>query len=342
MSDAMEERAGLVLAIDIGGTKVAAGVLEGARPLALRSIPSRPELAPAAMVEVIVDELAGMLAALERGAGEASGLGVGFPGDFDPLSGELKTAPNLPLWVGACPRSLFTAALERRWGRELPVVADNDACVATLAEARCGAGAGAEQLLYLTVSTGVGGARYDRGATRNLEPGLYTFPDPERPDVCLEKLASGPSIADRARREIRAFLGEHGAAALPRLTSVLDGAGGLDAEELDRRLAALTARDLGGAAIAGDELSRELFARSARILAAGIAQLLEPGDERVVLGGSVAVKTPGYVDEVRRELARRRALADAPPTLRAFDPAQIVAAALGDERGVLGAAALVG
>ncbi|MDY7093965.1 MAG: ROK family protein [Acidobacteriota bacterium] len=352
--DSIEEGVGeqpLSLGVDIGGTKVAAGAMSanamaGGALFGWSSAESRPDLEPAAMVVEVVRQVEQLLESLGRSRDEVVGLGIGFPGDFDPLSGVLKTAPNLPAWIGTSPRELFSTCLQRRWECEVPVAAENDACVAALAEARLGTGRGVQRMLYITVSTGVGGARYDSGAVRNIEPGLYTFPDPAQPEINLESLASGPATAAHARREIRAYVDRHGLEQLQQLTSVFsteEGPAPATREQLEELLAQLTARHLGQAASRGDTFSRGLFDRSAHILAAGLAILLDQGfgEQRIVIGGSVAAKTPGYVDQVRQELARRQALSGASQALRSFDPLQIVEAGLGDERGVLGAASLV-
>lgn len=333
----------VALGVDIGGTKVAVGVVDSRGHLIDWSSTESPtEAQPPVMAEAVIDQAEALLAELGLDRRRVVAVGIGFPGDFTPETGVLKTAPNLPKWVGAAPEALFRELLEQRWGRAPRVVADNDACVAALAEATAGSGQGVDRLLYLTVSTGIGGARYDQGRLRNIEPGLYTFPDSALPQVNLETLAAGPGIARRAASEIRAYLDLHDASELPRLTAVFDGKEEVPGDTLEERLENLTARHLGAAAAHGDAFSRSLFSWSARIVAAGLAIRLEDGfgEQRIVIGGSVAAKTPGYVDQVRLELHRLHDRPDAGPGLKAFDPEQVVEAGLDDERGVLGAAAL--
>ncbi|MCB1058121.1 MAG: ROK family protein [Acidobacteria bacterium] len=333
----------VVLGIDIGGTKVAAGLVDSRGHLVRwTSAESRPDLAPAEMAETVVEQAEALLAELGVEPDRVAAVGIGFPGDFAPETGQLITAPNLPAWVGAAPEPLFRGILERRWGQSPRIVADNDACVAALAEATAGAGQGVDRLLYITVSTGIGGGRYDHGRLTNIEPGLKTHPDPAHPEINLETFAAGPGIARRAAAEIRAYLDLHDPSELSRLTAVFDGDEAVPGATLDERIEHLTARHLGAAAARGDAFCRSLFTWSARILAAGLAIRLEDGfgEQRIVIGGSVAAKTPGYVDQVRFELHRLRDLPGAGPGLRAFDPEQVVESGLDDERGALGAAAL--
>jgi glucokinase len=333
------------LGIDVGGTKVAAGLVDAeGRLLGWSRIDAGPQLPPAEMVARVADQVAALLDQLGVTAGELAAAGVAVPGDVDPESGRLKTIPNLPRFVGEKPAELFRRALRDRLGVELPVAADNDTCAAVLAEARFGAGRGAGKLLYVTVSTGVGGARYDGRETVNVEPGLTLHPDPEHPDELLENLASGTAIARQARERLRAALDDGGEAAVRRLTGLFDRVdlpdvdvpGGNLAEKIDH----LEGSHLGPAAAAGDRFSRELFDRAARHVAAGLAQLLAEGygEERIVVGGSVAEKVPGFLDRVRGELRALRDRPDAAPGLRRFEPDRdLVAAGLGAERGIVGA-----
>jgi len=341
------------LGVDVGGTKVAAGLVDAeGRLLGWSRIDARPELPPAEMVARIAEQATALLDELGVAAGELDSAGVAVPGDVDPESGRLKTIPNLPRFVGEKPAELFRRALRDRLGVELPVAADNDTCAAVLAEARFGAGRGAGKLLYLTVSTGVGGARYDGRETVNVEPGLTLRPDPERPDESLEDLASGTAVARHARERLRAALDDGGEAAVRRLTGLFDRVDlpGVDVPGVDvpdvpgtdlaDKIDHLEAHHLGPAAAAGDPFSRELFDRAAGHVAAGLAQLLAQGygEERIVVGGSVAEKVPGFLDRVRGELRTLRDRADAAPGLRRFDPGRdLVAAGLGAERGIVGA-----
>jgi glucokinase len=140
------------LGIDIGGTKVALalGDEQGAL-LAQRRLPSRPSERP----ERDLAELAAQARALCAEAGVAvstlRGVGVSVPGPLDPESGLLIAPPNLPGWKRVPVARLLGEALG------LPVAVENDANAAALAEWRFGAGRGHQHVVFLTMSTGIGG-----------------------------------------------------------------------------------------------------------------------------------------------------------------------------------------
>ncbi len=328
----------LVLGIDVGGTKIAAGLAAGdGQLLGLLEVetPNPPRTGP--VIAAIVELAARLLAEAGRGVGELTGVGLAFPADFDPATGLLLTAPNLPPFVGQDPRALLAAALAARFGASPPVVAGNDAAAAALAEARWGAGRGSSRMLYLTVSTGVGGARWDGETAVNLEPGLRTFPDLTRPNRSLDDLAGGAGLAREARHRLAA----EGAAAAPVLWRQL-GLEGAGPDHVAAVLQNLGVRELAAAAEAGDEFSARLLRRAAELVAVGVARLLAQGagDERVVIGGSIALKAPGFFHHLRTHLARLAA--DGSPLPPGFEPARdVLPAGLGDERGVFGAALFV-
>lgn len=335
--------AGHRLGFDIGGTKVLAGVVDPTGRLVASQRRGAPvELSADLAFDTLV-ELAGDLVVMaEIAAHEVVAVGLGLPGDFEPSSGVLKTIPNLPELVGCVPTEVFARCFARRLGHRPRVAADNDTVVAVLAEACRGAGVGARRVFYLTVSTGVGGARYDGEGCQNVEPGLRLHPDPTQPDRCLEELAGGAALARRLRRQLRARLDEAGEEALIPQRAVLDRLEGQG--PLAERLDGLSIRHLGEAVIAGDPWARQILDQAADQVAAGLAELLSQGwgEERIVVGGSIALQVPGYLDRVRATLARHRDRPGAADGLRAFDVEQLVPAGLGEERGILGAVLLTG
>lgn len=329
--------------VDVGGTKILSGLVDGTgRVVACHRMASCPEDSATDLVQRLLDPLQQLCSDHSVSVTDLVAVGLGFPGDFDPRTGALLTCPNLQRLVGSRPAALFADGFATRWGTRPRVAADNDTVVAVLGEATFGAGRGVRKLLYMTVSTGVGGARFDGGHWENLEPGLRLFPSPEQPEVCLEELAGGVHLARQARSQLSRWWQEDGEEGVARRTSVLQ-AGGLREGSREERLGRLTARHLGEAAAAGDPWCQTLFRRAADHVAGGLAILLDQdwGEERIVLGGAIALGVPGFIDQVRQRLRQRQALPGASAALRRFDPHGLVTAGLGEERGILGAVLLV-
>jgi glucokinase len=311
-----------VLAVDIGGTKILTAVVAADGRVLARH---RLDTPPRGVEPVLAAVEAGARAAL-RGAGlalrDVTAAGVGAPGPLDPRAGIVFEPPNLPGW-----RNVPLADLLRgRLG--LPVFVENDANAAAVGEWWVGAGRGAHDLIYLTVSTGIGGGiiigdRLLQGASGTAgEVGHMTIdvdgpPCPcGRSTGCLEVLASGTAIARMAREAL----------ALPRPTALRGFAGGDPA--------AIEARHVAEAAQAGDAVAAEIFERAATYLGVGVANLLNLcNPQRIVIGGGVSKAGALLFEPVRRVA-----------TARAFErpgrDAQILPAALGDDVGVVGAAAV--
>jgi glucokinase len=306
--DAGEARAP-VLALDIGGTKLAAGILDrSGRVHSFVVAPSEADRGP--------DDVLPRLYALGRRAVEESGIawpeigeiGIGCGGPLDAERGILIAPPHLPGWHDVP----LTALTEQEFDR--PATLENDATAAAAAEHRYGAGVRVSNMVYLTISTGVGGGvvvggRLYRGANGNGgELGHVTIDWHGRPCKgcgrrgCLEAYVSGTSIAERAREAGLSFA---------------------------------TAEEVAAAARAGDEGAVRVWDETVEALACGltsIVNLFEP--ELVVVGGGV-----GRSGEQLLGRARTWVLEHAMgPAGVAVD---IVHAALGDHVGVVGAAAIV-
>jgi glucokinase len=305
------------LALDIGGTKLAAGVVD--RVGVVHSFlvePSRAEEGPAPVLE--------RLFALGRRAVEQSSfgwesieiVGIGCGGPLDAEAGILLSPPHLPGWRDVP----VTALAEKAYDR--PAMLENDATAAAWGEHRHGAGAGTLNMVYLTLSTGVGGGvvvggRLYRGSGGNgAELGHITIDWRGRVcrgcgrHGCLEAYASGTSIAERMQEA----LAER------------------DGGRVSRN--GLTAADVVAAAEAGDPIANEVWRETIDALACGltsIVNLFEP--ELVVLGGGVSRSGERLFAPVR-EWVRAHAIA---PAGREAD---IVPAALGEHVGVVGAAAI--
>ena len=308
----------LLLALDFGGTKHTAAVIaRGERDWRAHRRVFSPT---GADVRYDIETMQSLARALLTGKRPAA-VGVSIGGPVDATTGTVRLSHHVPGWENVPLRAM----LEADFGA--PASVDNDANVAALGEHRFGAGRECKNLLYITVSTGVGGGWVLNGQPWRGAEGMageigHTVVDPDGPRClcgkrgCVERLASGPYIAQRARE----WLAEQ-----PERGQVLRGLVGNDADKV-------TAQLVSQAAAQGDELAWEALYVAAWGLGVGIgnaANLINP--ERFILGGGVT-KSGDRFWEVVRHVARETAL----PEVH-FD---IVPAALGDDAPLWGAAAL--
>lgn len=249
------------------------------------------------------------------------GIGIACPGPLDPRTGVVIAPPNLPGWDNVPLRDIMA----EEFG--LPVFVNNDATLAGLAESRFGAGRGTSDMVYLTISTGIGGGIICGGkllfGAHGLagEPGHATV-EPAGPRCncgnvgCLECMSAGPAIARHATEFIR-----HGQA-----SSLCEAL---------RSGSELTAEMVGKAAQEGDNVALQAIDRAAHYLGIGVLSLVHIFDpDIVILGGGVAKLGPLLFDPVR-SWVREHAMT---PVQR---QTPIVPAELGDQVGLLGAVAWV-
>jgi glucokinase len=142
----------LYLGIDVGGTKTAFALGDGEGAiLASERMPTPLSGDPAADLGVIAERCRALITGHGHAVAEVAGVGVALPSPLDAEHGVVLNPPNLPSWHGTPVRRLLEEALGR------PVALENDANAAALAEFRFGAGRGVRDLVFLTMSTGVGG-----------------------------------------------------------------------------------------------------------------------------------------------------------------------------------------
>jgi len=315
---------GWVVGVDIGGTNLVVGTVPagGGRPDAMRSGFTKPERgADASVADVVAMAEEVLEETLSRHGGsrdDVVGVGIGCPGPLDLDGGILLKTPNLG-WTNYPIRDRISELLG------LPATLDNDANCATYGEWWQGAGRGSRFLAGVTLGTGIGGGlildgKLVRGASGcGGELGHTTIDFTGRRCACgnygcLEAYASGPNIAARAREGIEA-----GDSSI--LVDLVDGA-------LDR-ITAVTVYD---ALLKGDEHAQAVMLETAKILGAGIANLVNLfNPEVVVVVGGVTRAGEHLFTPLRTEV-RRRAFAEAVRVCR------IVPGQLGDAAGVVGAA----
>ncbi|MFZ0431054.1 MAG: ROK family protein [Candidatus Acidiferrales bacterium] len=312
-----------VLGVDIGGTKVAAGIVSSAGEILLRE---RTRMAARGTAE---EGLAAVFEAIDaalraRAARNVRAIGVTVPGWVDAAKGSVTAATNLPCWRN------FPLAAKIQSKYRLPVRIANDANAAALAEATWGAGAGCPTVFYATLGTGVGtGIVFDgkifEGRTGAAGEGGHATIDFRGPLCgcgkrgCIEVYASGTGIARRAREQ----MAERGARA-PQLKKLARAAGG-----------EVTAEIISRAAREGDRLAIEVLEESADRLAIWLGNIIDLLDPDVlVIGGGVGHLMMTFEERIRAALK-----------IWAVNPRQdevaLLAAHYGSESALVGAGALV-
>lgn len=312
----------ILLALDYGGTKLSAAIARRGEHkwLALERSFSPP-------VKDARYEYDTMLALARRLLGDLkpAAIGVSFGGPVDAARGRVILSHHVSGWEDTPLRDQLQAAFG------VPVSIDNDANVAALGEYKFGAGIVetlyATSLLYITVSTGVGGGWVIGGKIFSGADGMageigHTVVDPQGPPCvcgrrgCVEAIACGTAIARDARARL---IAEPSAGAKLRAL-------------IGNNLDAITGERVARAANEGDELARAVIDAAARVLGFGIGTaitLMNP--ERVVIGGGVTKSGERWWSVVRA-VARANTL----PQMRV----DIVPAALGDDAPLWGAIAL--
>ena len=330
-----------VIGVDLGGTKVLAGALDDTLGVHHRS--RRVVAGSADGPAVLATVLAAIADVRESVDGDVAAVGIGIPSLIDRRRGVAVTTVHLPI------RDVPAQdVLSERLG--LPVAVDNDGNCAALAEARFGAGKGAERMLMITVGTGIGGAiayrgDVDRGALGAAGEFGHMVVDRDGPPChgscpnrgCLETVASGTALA-RAAVVLAAERPESALARVAAEGRPLDGilvtelaragdAAARDGRRLDGVLVTELARD-------GDEVAREAVARIGTSLGVGLANLVNIfNPDVVVVGGGVIANGELLLAPARREMLAR-ALSPSREHVR------VVAARFGAEAGMRGAGLL--
>ncbi|GMA39814.1 ROK family glucokinase [Mobilicoccus caccae] len=316
---------GLAIGVDIGGTKVAAGTVDASGRILRRARRDTPERSssPRVVEDTIVDAVEELLADAEQQGEEIVALGVGAAGFVGADRATVVFAPHLS-WRDEPLRD----ALRARFRRTITV--DNDANAAAWAESRFGAARGETHVAMITLGTGIGGALLFDGVLQRGRHGIagefghmQVVPDGIRCECgnrgCWEQYASGNALV----REARGLM----SARSPVAEDLLERVGG-DPSRLAGPLVTEAARE-------GDPTARELLAEVGHWLGVGLANLAAAFDPGMfVVGGGVSAAGDLLLEPAR--LAYRRHLPG-----RGYRPeAQIVAAALGPDAGLIGAADL--
>ena len=287
---------GFVIGVDVGGTKVAAGLVDHSGEIFSQTrtpmMPNGNAAAGLAAVTSAIDSMSARSVNDPKTQGFIRGIGICSPGPLDPKTGVVINPPNVPCWRN------FPLAAEVAHIYRVPVKVDNDANAAALAEAQWGAGRGYGNVFYATIGTGIGtGIVFEghiyHGRTGAAGEGGHVSIDYRGPRCgcgkpgCIEILASGPAIAKRARAKLAKEPG--------RRSVLLDLANG--------NIEAVTSEMVGQAHAAGDPVAKEVLQETVEVLSLWLGNtvdLLEP--DVIILGGGVAAMLSPFFDEIRNRL----------------------------------------
>lgn len=304
--------------VDIGGTNIAAAIVnEEGKILYKRSNPTNADRRPNGILDVIISTIKELMENTELSR-EVKGIGIGVPGVCNIEKGIVEFAPNL-FWNDV----KIVEIMEKKFS--LPTYIDNDANAAALGEAWCGAGKGKKNIVCITLGTGVGsglilnGEIYHGAKNGAGELGHITVVE-DGPKCncgnngCLEALAAAPAIL-KAGKE-----------------AIVNGKETL-LTEID--LESLTTKDIFDGAKKGDRVCLDIVNQVANHLGlalANVVNILNP--EQIIIGGGVAAAGDILFNPLK-DIIRKRALKGL------FDGLEIVKAQLGNDAGIVGAAALV-
>lgn len=306
-----------ILAVDLGGTQIRAARCTPDGQMEERvALPTLAHEGP----ERVLDRIRQAIRSVWPQQGEVAALALSAPGPVDARTGVVRFTPNIPGWKDVPLRDLMAD-----FG--VPTFVANDANLAALGEYRFGAGRGVRDLIYLTISTGIGGGIIIDGRLFEGGQGLggevgHMVVEPDGPFCgcgghgCLEAVASGTAIAREARAAVEG--------GMPSLLS-----------RMVARPQEVTAREVVEAARQGDDVSLRVLERAGRYIGLALVSLMYLFNPALfILGGSVAIGAGELLMAPIRRTVQER-------SQRVYwENTSITFAALGDDVGLLGALAL--
>jgi glucokinase len=323
MTDKAPKQDAFLIGTDVGGTKVAAGLVDSQGHIQSQARgPMVTNQGAEAALDSVISVIKQVADAVQQHA-FIRGIGICSPGPLDPVTGVVINPPNLPCW-----RNFPLAAeISRLYG--VPVKVDNDANAAALAEARWGAGRGYRNIFYACIGTGIGtGIVFDgsiyHGRTGAAAEGGHVTIDYRGPRCgcgklgCVEALASGPAIARRAREALSSNSSAH--------SSMLDLAHG--------KIDGITSEIVGRAYSAGDPLASKILGETIELLSVWLGNtidLLEP--DVIIMGGGVSSMLNPFFPAIHENLPQHciNSRCQEIPIVPAF---------YGEDAGIAGGAAL--
>jgi glucokinase len=319
--------ASLIIGVDVGGTKIAAGLVDRDGQVSGRVKIPTDTSHPAKTLQAIADAISGVMQEAVVSAAQIKAIGLGIPGIVDPVRGTCLFSANLG-WENVAVQDW----LEQATG--LPCAIENDVSAGALGESLYGAGQGQRQMVYLSLGTGIAARAIINGQLYNGAHGMageigHLMCDPTGPRCrcgaigCLEALAAGPALAEAAQQKIQ------------------DGsASPLLLKQLQHPEEQMRAEHVFAAAALGDSVAHQIIQRAARYLAYGLSFLVFTYDPQcIVIGGGLATEQSPLMTAIHQETARWIAQS---PVARGRIGADIIRPArLQQDAGIVGAGALI-
>jgi len=309
-----------VLAVDLGGTKIIAAIIsDKGQVMAREYYLTLAEEGPQSVIDRILSAIDHILGSVNLDLSKLHSISLAAAGTIDLDKGLVTLSPNLPGWCNIPLRDI----VKEKYRVDTFLI--NDASAAALGEHHFGAGRGVNNLVLLTLGTGIGGGIIINGELYSGPCGSageigHTTIDVNGPRCgcgnvgCLEMLASGTAIAQEAVRRISQ--GERSS-----LTKILDG-----------KVANITAKEVSLAAQNGDSLALAVISQAATYLGVAMVNLVNIfNPEMIIIGGGMA-QMGDFLLNTARQVVKERAFPLSAQAVR------IVTAQLGDNAGVLGAA----
>jgi glucokinase len=310
-----------VVGVDLGGTKIVSlAVAPGGRIVGRDRRSTEASQGPQAVIQRIVDSVRQAIAEADLRKADLREVGISAPGPCDIERGLLTAPPNLPGWRDVPLARIMSETLH------VPTLLENDANAAAYGEHRFGAGRPYRHMIFITISTGIGGGIIVDGSIYAGASGAagevgHMILEEDGPPCgcgsrgCLEALASGSAIA----REAGSLVAQGRCPLLARLLS--------EGRPLDAKNVHLAAQQ-------GDADARAVIERAGRYLGLGLANIINIlNPQGIILGGGLC-RIGAMILNPARAVAREHAFA------QSFADVSIVEGELGDQAGALGVAAL--
>lgn len=309
------------IGVDVGGTNVKLALVDlNGKIVYSNTTPTRADLGYEHSIANIQNAIEELMRETNTNKDNVEAIGFGFPGQIDYKEGIVRLLTNMPGWVEVP----LAKIMEDKF--KIQTRLDNDVRVATLGELKYGAGKGCDNLICITVGTGIGsglvfngklirGAKNAAGEIGHIKLNMFDGPICGCGDyACLEAYASGPSIVAEAKEYLK---------------------GGKSSKFKELATEELSPYIVAQAAIQGDAVAKRIYTKMGEIIGFGLSSvvnLLNP--ERIIIGGGVADAGEILLNPIRETILKRAMPIQAKSV-------EIIPAQLGNTAGVIGASLLI-